>query len=305
VAEALPSGSNVAVLNQLAGVARRTAFECGDTSVTQAEVYGPDAHLAISQALHDDHEAPQAEPHRDDGVSGAFYLIVLRGDFVHPHAGTAARELLQHYATAAQVWSPEWGYTNGGALRLAPTPLAILAPIEGPLSVRLDYHQPVGPLVDHGSRYQLLDHAADVRSLWECRHGIVIDPAEGEPYTLHRERAPAELRPELERLMTENLVHLLVWSDSERRPLSRDEAQQALADDRNWYAPYELGETERRSVAYCLGYTDSGREVIRREHARTQAIDGRLGQRTDLHLYDRSGNRMLRRPPLRRRLDNP
>src|SRR5690242_21400269 len=40
----------------------------------------------------------------------------------------------------------------------------------------------------------------------------------------------------------------------------------------------------------------SGREEIRREHARTQAIDGRLGQRADLHLYDRSGSRMLRRP---------
>ena len=182
--------------------------------------------------------------------------------------------------------------------RLAPTPPATLAPIYGPLPVRLDYDQPVGPLVDHGSRYQLLDHAADSRPLWECRHGIVIDPAEGEPYTLHRERAPDELRFELERLMTKNLVQLLVWSDSSRRALSREEAQQALADDRNWYAPYELGEDKRRSVAYRLGVTDSGREEIRREHARTQAIDGRLGQRTDLHLYDRSENRMLRRPPV-------
>ena len=295
--DAVPSGSNVAVLNQLAAVARRTAFEFEDTSVAQAEVYGPDSQLAIRQALRDDHEALQAEPQREDGASGAFYLIVLRGDFVHHGAGTQPRKLLQHYATAAQVWSPEWGYMYGG-FRLDPSPLAILAPIEGPLSVRLDYHQPVGPLVDHGSPYQLLDHAADSRPLWECRHGIVIDPAEGEPYTLHRERAPDELRPEVERLMAENLVHLLVWSDSSRRALNRDEAHEALTDDRNWYAPYELGETKRRSVAYRLGYTDSGREEIRREHARTQAIDGRLGQRADLPLYDRSGNGMLRRPPV-------
>jgi hypothetical protein len=285
------------VLNRLAAVARRTAFEFEDTSVAQAEVYGPDSQLAICQALRDDHEALQAEPQREDGASGAFYLIVLRGDFVHHGAGTQPRKLLQHYATAAQVWSPEWGYTNGGGFRLDPSPLAILAPIEGPLSVRLDYHQPVGPLVDHGSRYQLLDHAADSRPLWECRHGIVIDPAEGEPYTLHRERAPDELQPEVERLMAENLVHL-VRSDSSRRALNRDEAHEALADDRNWYAPYELGETKRRSVAYRLGVTDSGREEIRREHARTQAIDGRLGQRADLPLYDRSGNGMLRRPPV-------
>jgi hypothetical protein len=93
----------------------------------------------------------------------------------------------------------------------------------------------------------------------------------------------------VERLMAENLVQLFVRSDSSRRALNRDEAHEALADDRNWYAPYELGETKRRSVAYRLGYTDSGREEIRREHARTQAIDGRLGQRADLPLYDRSG----------------
>jgi hypothetical protein len=45
--------------------------------------------------------------------------------------------------------------------RLADSVPATLDQLEGPLVLRLDDHQPIGPLVDHGPRYQLLDHAAD------------------------------------------------------------------------------------------------------------------------------------------------
>ena len=288
--EPSPSGSNAAVLNRLAAVARRTAFETGDTSVSRAEAYGPAPYLSIELALH-----PDTRDRDEHTVPGAFYLLVVRGDLVNPRAGTGPREQFRHYATAAQTWSSEWGYQRM-MFRLADSLPATLDQLEGPFVLPLADHQPVGPLVDHGPRYQVLDHAADALPLWECRHGIVVDPSEGEAYTLHRERTPAELRPELERLLDEGLVELGLWSDAARRPLSRDETREPLADDRNWHAPYDLGEDERRSVAYRLVLTNSGREEIRQEHARTQKIDGRLGQRTDLHLVGGAG--MLRRPPL-------
>jgi hypothetical protein len=291
VDELPPLGSDPAVQGRLAAVARRTAFETGDTSVAEAEVYGPASHLMIEQAL-------DLGGEREEQVPDSFYLVVLHGEFVNPRS-FGPRERLRHRATAAQVWSPEWGYQYGVfclADRLPGTP----AQLGDPLVLGLDYHQPVGPLVDHGPRYQLLDHAADALPLWECRHGIVVDPPEGEAYTLHRQRTPDDLRSELERLIEAGLVNLVLWTDASRRPLRLDEARKPLADDRNWRAPYDLGEDERRRLAYVLALTDSGREEVRQEHARTQAIDGRLGQRTDLHLLDGQGMlHLLRRLPVR------
>jgi hypothetical protein len=282
-------GYSTAVLNRLAAVARKTALDTGDTSVAQAEVYGPASHLMVEQALH-------LGGQRKEQVSDSFYLVVLRGDFVNPQ-GFGPRERLRHRATVAQTWSPEWGYQYGMfclADKLPGTP----ARLGDPRLLAVGYHQPVGPHVDHGARYQLLDHAADgsLSPLWECRHEIVVDPPEGEAYTLHQERTPDELRPELEGLIEAGLLNLVLWADTSRRPLSLDEAREPLADDRNWYAPYDLGEHERRGVVYRLVYTDSGRDEIRAEHGRTQAIDGRLGQRTDTHLLS---PRLLRRLPVR------
>jgi hypothetical protein len=285
MSEERPMGYSSVVLNRLAAVARRTAFVTGDTSVAEAEVYWPASHVTVEQAL-------PLGGEREERVSDAFYLVVLRGDFVNPEGFGPG---LRHYATAAQVWSPEWGYQYG-AFCLADTLPGTLAQLGDPLLLGLGYRQPVGPRVDHGPRYQLLDHATDGLPLWECRHEIVVDPLEGEAYTLHQERTPENLRPELEGLMEAGLVNLVLWTDASRRPLSLDESREPLADDRNWSAPYDLGQDERRSVVYRLGYTDSGRDEIRDEHARTQAIDGRLGQRTDTHLLS---PRLLRRSPVR------
>ena len=280
--------STAAVLNRLAAVARKTAFDSGDTSVAQAQVYGPASHLTVEQAL-------GLAGEREEQVSDSFYLVVLRGDFVNPRAWFGPRERLRHHATVAQMWSPEWGYQYG-AFCLADTLPETLTRLGDPRLLGLDYHQPVGTRVDHGPRYQLLDHAADGSPLWECRHGIVVDPPQGDAYTLHQERSPDDIRPELKRLIEAGLVNLVIWADTARRPLSLDEARKPLADDRNWHSPYDLGEDERRTVVYRLSYTDSGRDEIRAEHARTQAIDGRLGQRTDTHLLS---PQLLRRSPVR------
>ena len=276
------------VLNRLAAVARKMAFDTGDTAVAQAEVYGPASHLAVEQALQ-----LRGKRKREEEVAGFFYLVVLRGDFVNPH-GFGPRELLQHLSTVAQVWSPEWGYQYG-AFCLADTLPGTPTRLGDPLLLGLGYHQPTGPRVDYGARYQLLYHAADGSPLWECRHEIVVDPPEGGAYTLHQERTPEELRPELVRLIDAGLLNLVLWADTSRRLLSLDEAREPLADERNWYAPYDLGEDERRSVVYRLSPTDSGSEEIRAEHARTQAIDGLLGQRTDTHLLSPQS---LRRSPV-------
>jgi hypothetical protein len=225
-------------------------------------------------------------------VSGVFYLIVLRGDFVR--AGTVwPRAELRHHTIAAQTWSPECGYVPG-TFHLTNSQPANMARLGPPTVIGLGDSGLVPPFVDYGPQYQLLDHAADGGPLWECRRGTVVLPPEGEAYTLHRHRAPDDLRPELEQLLNAGLVKLYERADAAKgyRSLSLDEASEAMADDRNWSAPYELGERRRRSVIYTLAVTDSGLDQLRREHARTQAIDRRLGQRSELSFGSRARHRL-------------
>jgi hypothetical protein len=49
------------------------------------------------------------------------------------------------------------------------------------------------------------------------------------------------------------------------RTLGLEAAPEAIADDRNWYAPYDLGERDRRATAYAVGITDPGREALRKD----------------------------------------
>src|SRR2546423_12230274 len=98
--------------------------------------------------------------------------------------------------------------------------------------------------MDYGPRYQLLDHATDETPLWDCRSHIEVHPQEGEPYTLHRDRTPADLRPELERLLKTGHVELYDMNDFEKASLSLDDALAVIADDHDWYSPYELREQE-------------------------------------------------------------
>jgi hypothetical protein len=133
-------------------------------------------------------------------------------------------------------------------------------------------HPPYDGPVDYGPRYQLLDYAADESPLWDCRGPIGMHPLEGEPYKLHLERTPDELRPELERLLRAGHVELYNMKDRTKVSLSLDDALGAIGDDHNWYSPLALGEQEDRDVIYTLFLTDSGIEEFRREHlARTQA----------------------------------
>jgi hypothetical protein len=83
----------------------------------------------------------------------------------------------------------------------------------------------------------------------------------------HRERPLADLRPELEQLLDAGLVRLYEKTDAAAgfRTLGREEALEAIANDRNWYAPDDLGEHDRRTTAYTVGITDNGREALRQE----------------------------------------
>jgi hypothetical protein len=121
--------------------------------------------------------------------------------------------------------------------------------------------------VDHAARYQLLDHATDESPLWDVRKGITTITANEQRIDRHGDRKPEELRPELERLVLERHVEIYEATDPNHRVLSLDEALSAIADDRNWYSPSDLGEPDRRETIYALYLTETGGEEFRKERA--------------------------------------
>ena len=122
--------------------------------------------------------------------------------------------------------------------------------------------------MDHGARYQLLDHGTDESPLWDVRRGITEHLSDGRRTDRHRERVPEELRRELERLLRDGHVELYEMSDPDQRVLRLDEALAVIAVERNWSSPDDPGESERRETIYALVLTDSGDDEFRQEYAR-------------------------------------
>jgi hypothetical protein len=90
---------------------------------------------------------------------------------------------------------------------------------------------------------------------------------------LHRERVPDDLRPQLQRLLEAGLVKLHTKTDAEPgfHALNLEEAIEVIREDRNWNAPYDLGEPERREAVYLPVITHTGREALQRESPTPQA----------------------------------
>ena len=257
-------GSDPELMNQLAAVARRLAYQTGDSSVREAEVYGPASQVSVEQAL------DRGDPAEPPAAPDVFYLVVLRGDFVAPNA-VGPRSQLRHYTTAAQTWSPLSGYLPS-TLRLANDLPSEVSRLDGPTLLSLSHRQ----AAEHGSggdlRYQVLDHAAHESPLWDCRGQRLAHPTEGGTAMLHRERAPDDLRPELRRLLKARLVKLYEKTDTAGfHSLTPEDAIEVLADDRNWYAPYDRDRREGRSTIYALGLSDSGRKAFQRDGSQHQS----------------------------------
>lgn len=250
MSEESPVLDDTGLMNQLAAVARRLAFETGDSSVAEAEVYGPASLPEIEQALNPGYSGNASAP-------AGFYLVLLRGDFVSPRA-IGPRSELKHYTTAARTWSPISAYVPG-ALTLT-NEVPEVSRLAGPTTLSLSYRHETEGARDAGTRNQLLDHAAHMSPLWDCRGRLLVHPPEGEMAMLHRERAPGDLRPELEQLLTAGLVQLYKKTDDEGgfHSLGPEESADVIADERNWYAPYDLGEADRRGTVHVLGITDAG-----------------------------------------------
>jgi hypothetical protein len=114
--------------------------------------------------------------------------------------------------------------------------------------------------VDHGARYQLLDHATEDAPLWDTRHGITEHRADGTQVKLHQERSPDQLRPELERLLRDGHVVLYEQTDPQQRVLDLGDAPDVIGDERNWFTPMDLGEPDGRKTIYALSLTKTGGE---------------------------------------------
>lgn len=116
-------------------------------------------------------------------------------------------------------------------------------------------------------RYQLLDHATDESPLWDSKSPINTHTAGGHVIRRHEPRSPAELRPELERLLRVGHIEIYEMTDPGNRPLGLEEALAVIGVDENWFSPLELGINKRRETIYALFLTDSGIQEFRREYA--------------------------------------
>jgi hypothetical protein len=118
--------------------------------------------------------------------------------------------------------------------------------------------------VDHAARYQLLDHATDESSLWDARRRITTYALDGVIHLRHRDRSPAELRPELERLLRDGFVELYNMAD--HHVLTVEGAIGVIANDANWLSQADLDDSAPRNVIYALDLTDRGEEEFGREY---------------------------------------